>query len=91
MRLHELSHLSKKGHSICVFHKKEKKIKIKITKIGKNAMNIVQLSIALHCYIQSLHLLHFKTKVACIYIPKNHVYIKCIDFLNLMSNLLSLG
>ena len=33
-------------------------------------MNIVQISIALHYCIQNLHLLHFKTKVACICIPK---------------------
>ena len=48
-------------------------------KIVKNVINIVQFSIALHCCIQSLHLLHFKIKVACIGIPKNHVH-KCIDF-----------
>ena len=46
-------------------------------------MNIVQLSIRLHCSIRSPHLPHFKTKVACICIPKNHV--NCIDFLHLMS------
>ena len=38
MRLHELSPLSK-GQSICVFRKNQ--IKIKITKQGKNVMNIV--------------------------------------------------
>ena len=45
-------------------------------------MNIVQFSIALHCCIQSLHLLHFKMKVACICIPKKIMFIlgnKCID------------
>jgi len=56
MRLHELSHLSRKRQSICVFHKIEKKKKNQITKIGKNVMNIVQFSIALHCCIQILHL-----------------------------------
>ena len=64
MRLHELSHLSRKRQSICVFHKIEKKKKNQITKIGKNVMNIVQFSIALHYCIQSLHLLHFKMKIA---------------------------
>jgi len=52
-------------------------------------MNILQLSISLYCCIQSLHSSHFKTKVACICIPKSHV--NRIDFLNLMSKLLSLG
>jgi len=36
----------------------------------------------LHCCIQSLHLLHFKMKVACICIPKKIMFIlgnKCID------------
>jgi len=46
-------------------------------------MNIVQISIALHYCIQSLHLLHFKMKVAYICIPKkNTMFIlgnKCID------------
>ena len=46
-------------------------------------MNIVQLSITLHCFIWSPHLPNFTTKVACICIPKNHV--NCIDFLHLMS------
>ena len=42
MRFHELSHLSKK-QSICVSHKKKKKSnQIKITKIRKNVINIVQ-------------------------------------------------
>jgi len=45
-------------------------------------MNIVQLSITLHCFIWSPHLPNFTTKVACICIPKNHV--NCIDFLHLM-------
>jgi len=45
-------------------------------------MNIVQLSISLYCCIQSLHSPHFKTKVACICIPKNHV--NCIDLLHLI-------
>ncbi|KAL5162403.1 Dynein heavy chain [Glycine soja] len=35
------------------------------------------------------HLLHFKTKVACIWIPKNHV--NYIDFLHLLSNLFEFG
>ena len=65
--------------SICIFHKKgKKKNQIKIKKIGNDVMNIVQISIALHCCIQSPHLLHFRMKVACICIPKN--YIQCIDF-----------
>ena len=69
MRLHELSYLSKKRQSISIFHKKGKD-QIKITKIGNNVMSIVQISIALHCCIQSLHLLHFKIKIACICTPK---------------------
>ena len=52
---------------------------MKITKIGKNVMNIIQISIALHCCIQNLHLLHFKINVACICTPKKIVF-KCIDF-----------
>ena len=51
-------------------------------------MNIVQLSITLYCYIQSLHLSHFKKKVACICIPKTNV--NCIDFLSLLPNPLNL-
>ena len=42
-------------------------------------MNIVQISIALHCCIQSLHLLHFRIKVACICTQKKFMF-KCIDF-----------
>ena len=86
IRLHELSPLSN-GQSICVFQKI--KSKSKITKQGKNDMNIVQLSITLHCCIRSSHLPHFKTKVACIQIPKN--YVNYIDFLHLLSNPLNLG
>ena len=52
-------------------------------------MNIVQLSITLHSCIQSPHLPHFKTKVACICIPKNHV--NYIDFLHLLYNLFEFG
>jgi len=57
-----------KRDSQSVFSIKRKKIKI--IKIGKNVMNIVQTSIALHCCIQNPHLLHFKIKVACICILK---------------------
>ena len=52
-------------------------------------MNIVQLSITLHCFIWSPHLPNFTTKVACICIPKNHV--NCIDFLHLMSKSCGFG
>jgi len=52
-------------------------------------MNIIQLSITLHCCIRSPHLAHFKTKVACIWIPKNHV--NYIDYLHILSNLLEFG
>jgi len=52
-------------------------------------MNIVHLSITLHCCIRSPHLLHFKTKAACIWIPKNHV--NYIDFLHLLSNIFEFG
>ena len=38
-------------------------------------MSIVQISIALHCCIQNLHLLHFKMKVACICIQKKIMFI----------------
>jgi len=52
-------------------------------------MNIVQLSITLNCCIRSSHLPHFKTKVACIWIPKNHV--NYIELLHLMSNFFEFG
>ena len=52
-------------------------------------MNIVQLSITLHCCIRSPHLQHFKTKVACIWIPKN--YVNYIDFLPPLSSLFEFG
>ena len=52
-------------------------------------MNIVQLSITLHCFIWSPHLPNFTTKVACICIPKNHV--NCMDFLHLMSKSCGFG
>ena len=84
IRFHELSPLSK-GQSICVFQKNQ----IKITKQGKNVMNIVKLSITLYCCKQSPLLPHFKTKVACIWIPTNHV--NYIDFLHLQSNLFEFG
>jgi len=99
MRSYELSCLSQRdGQSVFSTKKKEAKKKSnknQITKIGKNVMNIAQFSIALHCCVQSLHLLHFKMEVACICIPKI-VFIlsyKCIDcslytnFPNLMSYL----
>jgi len=65
----------KETGNLCFPQKKKKReakknqIKIKSQKIGKNVMNIVQFSIALHCCIQSLHSLLFKIKVACICIP----------------------
>ena len=52
-------------------------------------MNIVQLSITLHCFIWGPHLPNFTTKVACICIPKNHV--NCIGFLHLMSKSYGFG
>jgi len=55
----------RKGQSICVFH-----TQIKITKRGKNIMNIAQFFITLHYYVQILHLLHFRVKFACPCIPK---------------------
>ena len=63
-------HIFKKTVNLCSLQKEKYQIKIKITKIGKNVMNIVQFSIVLHYCIQSLHLLHFNVKVAYICIPK---------------------
>jgi len=72
MRLHKLSRLLERdGQSVFFTQKqKKKKRKIKITKRGKNVMNIAQFFIALHCCIQNLHLLHFRAKFACPCIPK---------------------
>jgi len=39
-------------------------------------MNIVHFFIALHCYVQNLHLLHFREKFACPCIPKLMFHIK---------------
>ena len=50
---------------------------------------LYKLSITLHCCIRSPHLSHFKTKVAYICIPKNHV--NCIGLQHLMSYLLEFG
>ena len=73
MRSHELSCLSDKDNQSLFSIKRKKQRESnqnKITKIGKNVMNIVLFSITLHCRIQSLHLLLFKIKVACICISK---------------------
>ena len=71
-------HIFKKTVNLCSLQKEKYQIKIKITKIGKNVMNIVRFSIALHYCIQNLHLLHFMIKVACICIPKRSC--SCIEF-----------
>jgi len=71
MSYHICFFLKKKGTvNLCFPQKETKKDQIKITKIGKKVMNIVQFSIVLHCCMQSMHLLHFKIKFACICIPK---------------------
>jgi len=80
MRLHKLSHLSKKRMSICVFHKNRKKIK---SKSQKNRKECHEHCTIFHC-IALLHtkpaLTPFQDKGWMHLHPKNHVHIKHIDF-----------
>ena len=78
MKSGELSHLSKKRQSICVFHKKRKKSNQ--NQNHKNWKKCHEHCTNFHC----IALLH--TKLAfpdkgCMHLhPENHVHVKCIDF-----------
>ena len=64
-------HIFRKRDSQSVFSTKKEKIKSKSkSQNRKECHDHCTISIALHCCIQSLHLLYFKIKVACICIPK---------------------